>query len=184
MPTQPASYEQELAPNEDAGPNQWEATGVPHWAEIDEPWAAPDRTNHIQTGGVPMSGKTERFGVTLPNKFNLEGGFDSITAFVYAAHSTESKNILLNFDLYIKGAWQGPQQVTVTGGIANPGWYFGQWRVYNCDVNDADSIEFEIEVDPGPTYGSFDGVFVYTVCILIWGQDILPTADAKLSQFM
>ncbi len=186
MPTQPASYGQYLVPDTDAGPNQWGATGANHWAEIDESHLAPDCADRIFTGGAAMGGRLERFGVTLPNHENLEGGFDSIVIAIHAYRSLPpGPNVPLNLDLYIKGAWQGPQQVLVIGGGAGGAvWYTKQWDKFNCDVNDADPIQIEIEVDPGSVYPPLAGVVVCTAYAYITGRGVLLAADAKKSSLI
>ncbi len=185
MPFQPGDYQQFLVPNVDTGPNQWGATGVPHWAEIDESYLAPNTADRIFARGASMGGKIEVFGVTLPNKPNLEGGFDHIGISVYAWRDAVGINVPLILNLYIKGAWRGAQTVTVVGvGGGGVAWYTKVWSVFNCDMNDADDALVKIEVDPGFVWRPVDGVIVATVNLAITGQDILTTAKAKLSQFI
>jgi len=189
MPGQPTDYRQYLVPDTDAGPNQWNATGVPHWAEIDEAWTAPDTADRINALGAAIAGKAERFGFTLPNHENLEGGFDQIIAGLYCWHTAGLgvNDIDLDLNLYVKGAWQGVQTVTViVASEPNAIWYYATWSVYNCDVNDADNILLNIKIGPNPggaPYGGADGIYVSTVYLRITGQAILTTAQAKNSSF-
>ena len=143
MPFQPANYLQYLLPDEDTGPNEWPGgTGDPHWAQIDDPVGAPDVADYIACGGANMGGKTERFGLTLPNKNNLEGGFDWLRFSIYAWKSGFSVDIPLFLNLYVKGVWQGAQTVTVTGAtMGNVAWYFAPWSVFCCETDVASSLD-------------------------------------------
>lgn len=182
MPFQPTDYVQYLVPNEDTGPNEWRTTGVNHWTEIDESRLAPNTADYVNA--INTSGPVERLGLTLPNKANLEGGFDHLRLGVYAWRGLLSTNIALRLNVCVKAAWQAPQFVVVTGaGVGNVAWYTADWSIFCCDMNDADNIEIEFYADT-KSFGAPDSVFVATAYLRITGQDILPTADAKLSQFI
>ena len=187
MPSQPSFYRQTLFTNDDTGPNQWAVNPGPnHWAAIDDPIGAPNTADYIAARTATMGGKIERFGFTLPNHENLEGGFDWVYFRFYAWYAVGllAGPVKLNLNLYVKGVWQGAQGVVVNGqGVANIAWYGVIWSVYCCDRNDADSIQVEIEVNPA-AYVAQDGVFVAATYLYINGQAILSTADAKKSSFI
>jgi hypothetical protein len=172
------------------GPNDWGSTGANHWGEIDEDHAAPDSADRISALGAAIEGKIERFGMTTPNKNNLEGGFDRIALSVYAWRTTgaEVNDIPLYLNVYVKGGWQTPQTVIIIGGGAPAAaWYSAVWSVFCCDKDDADDVQEHIEIGgplPGDAYQASDGVYVATTYIGITGNAILTTAKAKLSAQM
>jgi len=177
------AYLQELIPSSDIV-TEWKSSAATHWTEIDDDPDAPTTGSYINAPGLSYRNKVDRFGLTNPNKNNLEGGFDQIRVGFFAWHPSGQPNIEVYVRVYVKGAWTGYLTKTVTGEGADEGAiYSGTWYEFCCDQNDADDIQVEVKSSSSTEAGN--SVIIAALRVYIQASDILTAATArKLAHFI
>jgi len=174
MATSPL-YAQTLLPDSDVVV-EWGSTAATHWTEVDDGPGAPSMSDRIFVGPGD-AGKIDRFGLSNPNKANLEGGFDVVQVYLYGLITVLASPGTVGVRALIKNVWQGEQEIAIQ--LQSPSWWGpANFYVYCCDVNDGDPLQVQFRCIVAPSTGQLQIGAAYGV---IQASDVLASAKANLS---